>query len=129
MTSDQARLIRNYNRKLSAEAVKKRFINAAVTFGLYTRGENAASPLQDAFEAMLRMNDNDVQNARKYKEKKLRQLNPDELAEVFSGCVVHPIQFIDPETGALYDYNNILNLNLQDADPGGDEDDVDWPDV
>ena len=128
MTSDQAKLIRNYNRKLSAEAVKKRFINAAVTFGLYTRGENSSSPIQDAFEAMLRMNDNDVQNARKYKEKKLRQLNPDELAEVFSGCVEHPIQFIDPETGTLYDYNNLIYYGLQE-ESGGSGYEVDWNDV
>lgn len=129
MTSSQAKLIRNYNRKLSADAVKKRFINAAITFGLYTRGENNVSPMQDAFEAMLRINDNDLHNAQKYKQKKLRQLNPDELAEAFSGCVEHPFRFVDSDTGALYDYNTLISYNMQDNPDGGDPCDFDWEDV
>lgn len=123
MTSDEIKLIRKYNRNLSQEAVKKRFINAAVTYGLYRRGENADSPLQDAFEAMITMNDNDLHNARKYKTKKLRQLNKDELAEVFVSNELHPFRILDESTGALYDYDTLNHMimqggNLHDDSPG-----------
>lgn len=113
MTSDEIKLIRKYNRNLSQEAVKKRFINAAVTYGLYRRGENTDSPFQDAFEAMITMNDNDLHNARKYKTKKLRQLNKNELAEVFVSKELHPFRILDECTGALYDYNTLNRMILQ----------------
>ena len=114
ITSDQVHLIRNYNRKLSKEAIKKRFINSAITFGLYNRGENTDHPLQDAFEAMLIMNDNDIHNARKYRNKKLRQLNRDELAEVCTNDKLHSFQFLDESTGSLYTYDTLVKVINQD---------------
>lgn len=38
MTKGEITLVRNYNRRLNKESLKKRFINAAVTYGLYSRG-------------------------------------------------------------------------------------------
>lgn len=125
MTSDEIKLIRNYNRKLNKDALKKRFVNAAVTYGLYSRGANSDSPIQDAFEAMLKLNDNDLHNARKFKTKKLRQLNAAELAEVFDNSELHRFRVLDESTGALYDYNNLSRIYFQededklDDDPGG----------
>lgn len=116
MTKDEITLVRNYNRRLSKESLKKRFINAAVTYGLYSRGENADSPIQDAFEAMLKMNDNDIHNARRYKTKRLRQLNREELAEVFESKDIHRFRILDEETGTLYDYNTLLEINKQEGD-------------
>ena len=89
MTPEQARLVRNYNRKLSVDSMKKRVINSAVTLGIYTRGINHDNPLQDACEALLRMNDNDIYNAVMYKSKKLRQYNPEELADTFESDELH----------------------------------------
>lgn len=120
MTSDEVHLFRNYNRKLNKDAVKKRFINAAVTFGLYARGENSDHPLQDAFEVMVTMNDNDVHNARAYKTKKLRQLNKEELSEVFVSNELHRFRILDDQTGALYDYDTLNRLNMQE-DPDHDD--------
>ena len=120
MTSDQVKLIRKYNRNLSQEAVKKRFINAAVTYGLYRRGENADNPMQDAFEAMITMNDNDLNNARKYKTKKLRQLNKDELAEVFVSNELHRFRILDESTGALYDYDTLNQMIMQEESENDD---------
>lgn len=116
MTKDEIKLIRKYNRNLNKDAVKKRFINAAVTYGLYSRGENNDSPIQDAFEAMLKMNDNDLQNARKFKTKKLRQLNREELAEVFESKDLHRFSILDEVTGDLYNYNTLTSINLQEGD-------------
>lgn len=116
MTKDEIKLIRKYNRNLNKDAVKKRFINAAVTYGLYSRGENNDSPIQDAFEAMLKMNDNDLQNARKYKTKKLRQLNREELAEVFESKDLHRFSILDEVTGDLYNYDTLTSIKLQEGD-------------
>lgn len=112
MTSNEAKLVRNYNRRLSKEAMKKRFINAAVTYGIYSRGANSDNPMQDAFEAFMSMNDNDIHAAQRYKVKKLRQLNPDELAEVFESDYVHRFSLID-ENGVIYNYDTISGLGLQ----------------
>lgn len=113
MTTDEVKLIRNYNRKLSVDAMKKRVINGAVTLGIYMRGLNNDSPLQDCFEALLKMNDNDMYNAQKYKSKKLRQFNEDELSGVFEGNELHRFQLLDEENGTLYDYDSIKKVDWQ----------------
>ena len=69
MTPDEVKLVRNYNRRLNVESMKKRVIGSAVTLGIYTRGINEDSPLQDCFEALLKMNDNDIMEAQRYKPK------------------------------------------------------------
>lgn len=129
LTSKGARLLRHYNRRLSSEAVKKRFLNSAVTYGLYVRGNNADSPLQDAFEAMLRMNDNDLHNARRFKTKKLRQLNPEELAEVFEFSSPHQFFFVDEDSGEVYNYNNLTKAISQDVAEGVPDGTIDWDDL
>jgi len=112
MTSDEVRLVRNYNRKLNVHSMKKRFINSAVTLGIYTRGINSDSPIQDWFDALNRMNDNDIQEAIRYKNKKLRQLNQDELAEVYQSDEVHRFHLLDQD-GTLYDYDTIISYDWQ----------------
>lgn len=106
MTSDEVHLIRQYNRRLNSESMKKRFINSAVTYGFYTRGLNEDSPLQDAFEALLKCNDNDIMAATRYKNKKRLQLNEDELKAVFESDSLHRLRLFDTESGEIYfDYN------------------------
>lgn len=121
MTPEEVKLVRNYNRKLNSQSMKKKVINSAVTLGIYLRGINDDSPMQDCFEALLRMNDNDIYEARRYKNKKLRQLNQEELAEVFESDEVHRFRILDEETGALYQYDSIKSGKWQDndADRGG----------
>ena len=113
MTPDEVKLVRNYNRKLSVESMKKRVIGSAVTLGIYMRGINEDSPLQDCFEALLRMNDNDIMEAQRYKQKKLRQFNEDELSGVFVSSEKHRFRLLDESDGTLYDYDSINNLDLQ----------------
>ena len=93
--------------------MKKRVIGSAVTLGIYMRGINEDSPLQDCFEALLRMNDNDIMEAQRYKQKKLRQFNEDELAEVFVSSEKHRFRLLDESDGTLYDYDSINDLDLQ----------------
>ncbi len=121
MTPDTVKLVRIYNRKLSSTAMQKRFVNAAVTLGLYIRGSNADSPIQDCFEALLRMNDNDIHNAQRYKTKKLRQLNADELAEVFETNRIHRFSFVDEDSGTLYDYDSLFMRHSQEGGASDDD--------
>ena len=110
MTPEQAKLVRNYNRKLNIDAMKKRVLCSAVTLGVYTRGLNEDSPMQDAFEALMRFNDNDIYNAVRYKTRKLRQFNPEELAGVYEGDTVHGFMLLDEETGEVFDYDSLKTL-------------------
>lgn len=123
MTSDEVKLIRNYNRKLNVLSMKKRFINSAVTLGIYTRGVNDESPIQDWFDAINQMNDNDIHEARRYKNKKLRQLNRDELAEVYVSDEVHRFRLLD-DYGTLYDYDTIKSFDLQGVNNNDDPPDI-----
>ncbi len=118
MTSDEVKLVRNYNRKLNVASMKKRFINSAVTLGLYVRGENDDSPIQDWFDALNQMNDNDIYEARRYKNKKLRQLNKEELAEVFITKETHRFRLLDDD-GTLYDNDSINYYNWQGVKSNG----------
>ena len=109
MTTEQARLVRNYNRKLNIDAMKKRVLCSAITLGIYSRGLNEDSPIQDAYEALLKMNDNDIYNAMLYKSKKLRQFNPEELSGVYEGGDLHRFRLLDEDTGELFDYEDLKN--------------------
>lgn len=74
-------LVRTYTRKLNSDVLKSRAIKSAITFGIYTRGINEDEPLRDCFEALCVMNDNDIFDAKRYKAKKIRQFNENELAD------------------------------------------------
>lgn len=110
MTPEQARLVRNYNRRLSIDAMKKRVLCSAVTLGIYSRGINGDSPLQDAYEALLKMNDNDIRNAMDYKAKRIRQFNPEELAGVYEGGKLHRFRLLDEDTGEIYFYEDLSGM-------------------
>lgn len=116
MTPEEARLVRNYNRKLNVDSMKKRVLGSAVTLGIYTRGINNDSPFQDACEALLRMNDNDIRNAVTYKAKKLKQFNPDELSEVFESDDLHGYMLLDERTGEVFEYETLKNIKNEDLE-------------
>lgn len=114
MTSDEVKLIRNYNRKYSFEAAKKRVINSLTLASLYAHGLNDNSPIQDWFDFLNLMNDNDIHEARRHKNKKRRQLNPDELADVYISDEAHRFQLLD-DNGTLYDHDTIDSIDLQEV--------------
>lgn len=123
MTPEQAKLVRNYNRRLNINSMKKRVLGSAVTLGIYTRGLNEDSPLQDAFDALMRFNDNDIHNAIQYKAKKLRQFNPEELSDAYQSDLnkytlinVSDFTLLDEETGEFIEYSS-----LSDMENGGME--------
>lgn len=97
----EVKLIRQYCRKLNSTMMKKRVINAAVTLGIYTRGINEDSVIQDCVEALCQLNDNDIHDAYRYKKKKARQFNASELAETYVSDAVHEYEVININTGEV----------------------------
>ena len=95
------KLIRQYCRKLNSEIMKKRVINAAITLGIYTRGINQDTVVQDCVEALCQLNDNDIHDAFRYKKKKARQFNASELAETYVSNDTHEYQVVNINTGEL----------------------------
>lgn len=108
LPEDERVLVRTYTRKLNSEVVKSRAIKAAVTYGIYTRGINQDDPMQDCIEALCMMNDNDIQDALRFKHKKIRQFNEGELADTMKNVIKRPnnIIVIDSDSGEIYNYNN-----------------------
>ncbi len=95
------KLIRQYCRKLNSDIMKKRVINAAVTLGIYTRGINQDTVIQDCVEALCQLNDNDIHDAYRYKQKKARQFNASELAETYVSDVTHEYEILNINTGEV----------------------------
>ena len=95
------KLIRQYCRKLNGEIMKKRVINAAVTLGIYTRGINNDNVMQDCVEALCQLNDNDIHDASRYKQKKARQFNESELTDTYVSDIVHEYEIVNINTGEV----------------------------
>lgn len=81
--------------------MKKRVINAAITLGIYTRGINNDNVVQDCVEALCQLNDNDIHDALRYKQKKARQFNSSELADTYVSSVTHEYQIVNINTGEV----------------------------
>lgn len=99
---DDVSLVRTYSRKLNSQILKERVIKSAVTFGIYTRGLNDSDPFQDCVEALCMMNDNDMEDALRFKNKKLRQFNEDELADTMNIKRQNNLIIINQESGEIY---------------------------
>jgi len=118
----QLRLVREYSRKLNSDLVKTRAINSIIMHGLYTKGINDDDIMKDVMDALLKMNDNDIQKAVRYKNKRARQLNESELSGTLETTPIYDFGLVDKNTGEIYDYNNILMIKMQEDIPedGGD---------
>ncbi len=100
---DNVKLVREYNRKLNSEIVKQRVIKSAVTLGIYNRGKNSDSPIMDCVEALCVLNDNDLQSALRFKQKKMSQFSDSELAQLNPNNIqTRQYQIVDTETGQLF---------------------------
>lgn len=97
------KLVRDYTRKLNKEIVKKRFTSACITYGLYVKGVNSDHPLTDCADALMRLNDNDVFDMKRYKDKKLKLLNNELLSNALGGdSMIHNLTLINNSTGEAY---------------------------
>lgn len=109
---DNIKLVRMYNRRLSSQIVKERMIKASVTYGIYTKGINTDNPANDILDALCVLNDNDIQDAIRFKQKKVRQFNVTELADVEDN-VRQSLKVVDTHTGMLLDDYIMDNNFLQ----------------
>ena len=111
---DQLRLIRDYTRKLNKDIMKRALINKAIVYGIYTKGINDDNVMKDCFDALLKMNDNDLMNALRYKKRKTRQFNKCELAGTIEDSVSHDFVYLDRNTGEFYDDSTIQSFLNQE---------------
>ena len=102
---DVSKLQRIYNRRLNAERMKQTVIHKAVTLGMYLKGKNEDSPVSDVMLSLLRLNDNDIHEAKKYKVRKAKQLPRELLETALPPEEMHRMynfQIIDGNTGEFY---------------------------
>jgi len=109
----QLKLVRNYSRTLNADLVKTRAINSLVTYGFYRKGLNNDDVMQDMLDALCTMNDNDMEKALRYKNKKAQQLNVSELPGNLNSAAMYNFDIIDRNTGEVYCYDNTCESVLQ----------------
>lgn len=107
----ELKLYRQYNKNLCKDIVKKRLLNSVITYGFYTRGINNDNVIFDCTEALLRLNDNDIQQMKKSKIKKSRQYNAVELSGMIEENNLS-YKIVDSE-GITYDYNKIKEVISQ----------------
>ena len=96
----QLKLVRDYSRNKSIDAVKKRMTNSIITYNLYVKGINEDDVLQDAVDAVVMLNDNDVQNMKKYKVRKSYEFSQEDLKNPIAE-IRRNKGFIDYDTGEL----------------------------
>ena len=70
--------------------------------------------MKDCFDALLKMNDNDLMDAMRYKKRKSRQFNESELAGTIEDSVSHDFVYLDRSTGELYDDSTIQSFLNQE---------------
>ncbi len=111
---DGIKLTRIYNRKLNKDLVKRQLLNKTVVYGFYNRGMNQDNVMRDCMQALLEMNDNDIVNAMRYKQKKSLKFNQDELQGMCEdNTALHKFMLLDSESGVIYDEDTILFLQKQ----------------
>lgn len=64
------KMLRQYQRKLDIEAIKKRLLNSMSTFSIYLKGDNNSDIIRDSLDFMEYINESDVQKSYDYKKKK-----------------------------------------------------------
>ena len=107
---EEIRLTRNYTRNLNSEILKRRVLNSAITYGIYTRGINEDEVTQDFAEVLCQLNDNDIHDSQIYKSKKVLQFNETELKDTFSSRYKCNYNIVDITSG------EVINNNIPQSD-------------
>lgn len=95
------KLIRNYTRNMNKQLVKKRMLNAAVTYSLYENGINENTILDDAAQVLLSLNDNDIERMKLVKRERIKQLNKILYDQPTDDRSVRNYEIIRTDTGEL----------------------------
>jgi len=95
------KLIRDYTRNINKEIVKKKMMSSAVTYSLYTKGINEDEVINDVADVLLRLNDNDIYEMRKIKDKRVKQFNNILLKDSLSNLPEKRFTVIETDTGEM----------------------------
>lgn len=68
--ADDVKLIREYQKNLSADLLKKRIVNSVSTYGLYLKNDIDKDVYTDTLDFIATLNENDLEIANQYKQKK-----------------------------------------------------------
>lgn len=115
LTPKHLKLVRDYSRNLNAQLVKTRAINSIVTYGFYQKGINQDAIVKDVMDVLCTLNDNDVEKALRYKNKKSQQLNETELPGALDSTVVYNYDIVDRATGEIYTNDSMEILERQEV--------------
>lgn len=100
MSKREEKLTRDYSRKLNKEMVKTRMTNSIVNYSLYSKGINEDDVMDDIVAAVVRLNDNDIEKMRHYKDKRRRLLNKQDFSETMEDASMR-YSLIDNDTGEI----------------------------
>lgn len=103
---EELKMTRIYTRKLDAKRIKKSLINKAVTYGIYLKGKNDDSIVSDLMLSLCRMNDNDLNEARQNKMRKLKLMSDQELEDAMPDDVwdsQYEFDVIERNSGVLFE--------------------------
>jgi len=110
--TEEQELLRKYQRNLNADLMKKQILQKSVVYGFYQKGRNTDDPLEDAMQALLTFNDNDIWYARMYKTKKAAIFPSNEYDSSLLNEHLRNITVIDND-GVVYDQDTIKDIVCQ----------------
>lgn len=107
--ADDVKLIREYQKNLSADLLKKRIVNSVSTYSLYLNNDVAADVYSDTLDFIATLNENDLQRANDYKLKK-KLLLENQLKEIETLPVkVNEFNLLNKVTGEVVTSNDDIN--------------------
>lgn len=112
ITAMKSKLVREYQKNIDIEMVKKKTISGISTWQLYRNLDSESSVMQDGLEFLTYLNESDIQEAMPKKMKKSRQLRQrlSGLEEKAPNQMEQRYAVIDCTTGEIVESINVSNV-------------------
>lgn len=75
-------LVREYHHEINKEMRKQRLITDIISLKIATQGDNEDNLMYDAMDAIMELNDNDIERARVKKQNMIRRYSEEELVQI-----------------------------------------------
>lgn len=99
---ENVQLVREYQKTLDIESIRKRAVNAILTHKVYLDHDNLESTFEeDILDLISTVNENDTEKAIQYKQKKFTQLKP-RLDELSKTDWERTYKLLDEDTGEIF---------------------------
>lgn len=102
ITDENRKLIREYQKDLDIDSVKKRVLNSLSTLSVYMKNENQDTLASDVVDFMSYLNESDIQKSLEYKKKKSAMLK-NRLQNLESVDLQKNFIILDSETAEILD--------------------------